>query len=260
MPSLFIRFVLSVLVWTVSGSIATNAATVAEVFASENVIGTLVVAKADGTIVHVHNDERAKLRLSPASTFKIPNTLIALDAGVVTSVDSRFTWDGVDRGVPTWNRDQTLKSAFGVSCVWCYQEIAREVGAAKYASALAAMEYGNQQLGDEVDQFWLNGDLQISAVEQIRFLQKLYGYSLPYSREHIDIVKAVMHVDEPGDYALYVKTGWTGARLSVGWYVGFVVRDDAAWLFAMNMHMDDAQQAGLRKALTIQSLQALGIL
>jgi beta-lactamase class D len=233
---------------------------VAELFEAEGVSGTLLVAATDGSILHVYNPERAKIRYSPASTFKIPNTLIALDAGIVTSIESPFKWDGQDRGVPTWNQDQTLQSAFRVSCVWCYQEIARQVGLGRYTSALADIDYGNQQPGQHVDQFWLNGDLQISALEQIDFLKKLYDYSLPYSREQIDIVKTIMLDEEPADYVLRAKTGWTGARLHVGWYVGYVENGDDAWLFAMNISMDSAEQAGLRKDLTIRSLHALGIL
>jgi beta-lactamase class D len=233
---------------------------VADIFESEGVAGTLVVATADGSILYVHDDEKSRMRYSPASTFKIPNTLIALDTAVVTSADSPFKWDGADKGSAAWNHDQTLQTAFAVSCVWCYQEIARNIGARHYASELAALGYGNQQIGQHVDQFWLNGDLQISAMEQIDFLKKLYDYSLPYQRGHIDTVKSIMLEEQTDDYRLYAKSGWTGPRLHVGWYVGFIEKDASTWLFAMNFSMADAGQAGLRKALTIRSLQALGIL
>lgn len=232
----------------------------ARVFQAEGVVGTLVVASADGEVLHMHNAERAETRFSPASTFKIPNTLIALDAGVVTSKATTFTWDRSDKGLPAWNRDQTLESAFKVSCVWCYQEIARSIGSERYKTALAGIEYGNQKLGDHVDQFWLNDDLQISAHEQIAFLRKLMDYSLPYRREHVDIVKDIMLAERTADYSLYAKTGWTGAKLGVGWYVGYVEKGDKVWLFAMNMRMDRAEQAALRKELTTRSLRALGIL
>ena len=233
---------------------------VAEIFQAEGLDGTFVLASSAGEILYVHNDERSRTRYSPASTFKILNTLIALDAAVVTSKNSEFIWDGKDRGVAAWNRDQTLESAFRVSCVWCYQQIAREVGNSRYLVALANNSYGNQYVGDQVDQFWLNDDLQISALGQIEFLVKLVNYSLPFSRQHVDILKAIM-LDESGtDYAIYAKTGWTGPGLHVGWYVGFVEKRDKTWLFAMNMRMDRAEQASLRKELSVRSLKILGIL
>ena len=237
-----------------------NADPVAEIFSSEGVDGTLVVASANGEILHLHNDERSVTRFSPASTFKIPNTLIALDLGVLESTDDSFSWDGVDRGLAAWNKDQTLLSAFRVSCVWCYQEIARKVGLVQYETALNLIGYGNQKVGDQVDQFWLNGVLRISAGEQINFLKSLLGVSAPYHREHIAIVKEVMREEQGADYVLYAKSGWTGPEQHVGWYVGYVEKADETWLFAMNMRMDEATEAPLRKELTVESLRAVGIL
>lgn len=253
-------FWLVVLIATGPAAFARDSAAVAAVFEADGVLGTIVVAAAASDQVYVHNRERSTTRFSPASTFKIPNTLIALDAKVVASAESTFTWDGHERDVPAWNRDQTLQSALQVSCVWCYQEIARAVGFDRYTDALAAMDYGNQRLGRHIDQFWLNGDLQISAVEQIEFLKKMLDYSLSFQRRHVDILKSIMLVERTADYTLYAKTGWTGAELHVGWYVGYIVTGEGTWLFAMNMRMDTAQQAALRKELTMQSLRALEII
>ncbi|NOX70190.1 MAG: class D beta-lactamase [Gammaproteobacteria bacterium] len=237
-----------------------STAVVADLFEAEGLDGTLVVASSSGEILHVYNDERSKRRFSPASTFKIMNTLVALESAVISSQDSIFEWDGIDRGVPAWNRDQTLQTAFRVSCVWCYQELARRIGKTRYVSALAHADYGNQQVGLEVDQFWLNDVLQISAIEQIDFLSRLVDASIPYRREYVDIVKNIMLDEQSTDYIIHAKTGWTGANLHVGWYVGYVETKEDTWLFAMNMRMDRAEQAALRKELTVRSLRALGIL
>ena len=111
-----------------------------------------------------------------------------------------------------------------------------------------------------MDEFWLNGDLQISANEQLAFLRKLYDYSVPYRREYVDIVKGIMLIEQSTDYTIHAKTGWTGTEPQVGWYVGYVDKSDETWLFAMNMRMDRPEQAALRKELTMRSLRALGIL
>ena len=105
-----------------------DTAKLAAVFERHNVTGTIVVESLLGDRTFVHNPERASIEYSPASTFKIPNSLIALGLGVVDSRESLFEWDGEDKGRSQWNQDQTLESAFKVSCVWCYQEIARDVG------------------------------------------------------------------------------------------------------------------------------------
>ncbi len=254
----FVAFTLSADAFGQGNAIASGA--LADVFEQHGVEATIVVTSLDGTALHVHNKARSSVRFSPASTFKIPNTLIALDGGFVTAKDSVFTWDGADKGLEQWNTDQTLESAFKVSCVWCYQEIARKVGAATYIKALQQIEYGNENVGEQVDSFWLNGDLGISAVEQIAFLRQLRLGRLPYLREHLDTLEEIMLVEQNADYSLYAKTGWTGAALAVGWYVGYVKTANGVYLFAMNMYMDKPEQAPLRRLLTIQALQALNII
>jgi beta-lactamase class D len=240
-----------------SGKAATDIAR--DLFRSHDIVATFAVASADGQVESVYNPERAAERFAAASTFKIPNTLIALDAGVVTSRDSTFTWDGRDRGLPFWNRDHTLASAIRFSCVWCYQEMARQVGREKYAEELARMDYGNQFLGDTPDRFWLNGDLKISALEQIRFLRKLFNDELPYRREHVDLLKEIMLVEEGEGYRIHAKTGWTGAAVTpqVGWYVGFMEAGAKTWLFAMNMQVDREADLPLRIEITKEALQTL---
>jgi len=128
------------------------------------------------------------------------------------------------------------------------QEMARNIGRKRYESALAMLDYGNQSIGGEVDAFWLNGNLQISALEQIEFLRKLSQYAVPFRRKHVD------------SHSIYAKTGWAATTPQVAWYVGFVTKGDETWLFAMNMRVDRPEQAELRKELTIRSLRLLEII
>lgn len=232
----------------------------ARLFDEAGTTGTLVVASADGEVIAIHDPDRAATRFSPASTFKIPNTLIALSAGVVVDEASTFEWDGVERDVATWNQDQTLATAFSRSCVWCYQVIARSVGRDTYLQELAAFDYGNRVVGGAVDRFWLDGSLAISATEQIAFLASLLGGELDVPEQHLEVLLNIMAVDETDDYALYAKSGWTGAALHTGWYVGFVDTADGRSLFALNIDMQRAEQAPLRKNLALDALRALDII
>lgn len=233
---------------------------VSEVFRAEEITGTFVAESIDGEISYIHNELRATTRFSPASTFKIPNTLVALNFGVVESKSSTFTWDGVDKGLERWNSNQTLETAFKVSCVWCYQQVARAIGRDKYESALAELGYGNQSVGEQIDLFWLDGSLEISAIEQVSFLRKLYNYDVPYQREYVDILRTIMVDQQTEQYTIHAKTGWAATEPQVAWYVGFVELEDSAWLFAMNMQVDRPEQAALRQELAIRSLRALGII
>jgi beta-lactamase class D len=150
----------------------------------------VVLAPLNGAEVVFGGDECAR-RTLPASTFKIPHALIALEAGVVTDT-SVIKWDGTKRDYDVWNRDQTLDSSIKMSAVWVFQQFAAAIGRDRELSQLRAFRYGSATFEHEVTSFWLNGDLQISPREEVAFLRRMYSYDLPVARRHIDTVKAAM--------------------------------------------------------------------
>lgn len=236
-------------------------AMMAKLFDDENITGTMLIESLDGTKRYVYNDERANMPLLPASAFKIPNTLIALQEGVVTA-DSIIVWDKVERSVRAWNQDQSLKSAFKSSCVWCYQSFARKIGLEKYNEYLKKLHYGNETTGHNVERFWLDGDLRISAYEQIAFLKKLYNNDLPFQQDHMDLLKSIM-IDEQGEnYIIRAKTGWAVPKDAEhhGWYVGYVESSKGVYFFATNLRIESADELPLRKLMTIQALKNKGIM
>jgi len=109
---------------------------ISRLFAEKGVDGTLVISSLKSGQTFIHNDARAGQRFSPASTFKVMNTLIAVEEKAIAGKDGRFTWNGHVYDLPSWNHDQTLASAFKVSCVWCYQQLAGRIGAEKYRTYL----------------------------------------------------------------------------------------------------------------------------
>jgi len=55
----------------------------------------------------------------------------------------RPSLDGIKRPIEAWNRDQTLRSAFAVSCLWYYENLAARIGLERYKRILAEVGYGN---------------------------------------------------------------------------------------------------------------------
>ena len=236
-------------------------ASIAKLFENAHVKGTILIESLDGKERYVYNDERAKTPLLPASTFKIPNTLIALQEGVVNA-DSIIVWDGVERSVSAWNQNQSLKTAFKSSCVWCFQLFARNIGLKKYNEYLKKLHYGNEKAAPDLERFWLDGALRISAYEQIAFLKKLYKNDVPFHKEHIDLLKSIM-IDEQGkDYVLRAKTGWAVPKDAEhhGWYVGYVESSKGVYFFAINLIISSSDELPLRKLITLEALKAKKIL
>ena len=245
----------------VSGQIQAEEPDIARLFSAAGIKGTMVIATLDGSKTYVHNEPRAQRRFPAASTFKIFNTLIALDEGVITAQDEVIHWDGRVHDWPDWNQDHTLKSAYAASCVWCYQELARRIGGERYRVHLARADYGQLQEPAEETTFWLDGALTISAREQVNFLRQVILRTLPYATSAYEGLGAVMLV-EPGEgYSLRAKTGWAARSMpQIGWYVGYLEQPGVTWIFAMNMDIDGKGGLPQRQALTRASLKVMGIL
>jgi beta-lactamase class D len=93
-----------------------------------NVSGTVVIKSLKSGKTYIYNKERSENKYLPASTFKIVNTLIALQEKIVKDENEIIKWNGKDYGMAVWNKDQNMKTAFATSCVWFYQELSKKIG------------------------------------------------------------------------------------------------------------------------------------
>ena len=233
---------------------------IAELFAQRDIKGAIVISSLRSGQTFIHNDPRANHRFAAASTFKILNTLISLEEKAISGKDDVFKWDGHTYTISDWNRDQTLESAFKVSCVWCFQELARKVGAEKYRNYLRKSAYGELHEPFVETTFWLDGSLEISAIEQVEFLKKIYQCSLPFSTPSYETLRQIMLVEQTPAFTIRAKTGLAGkSKPQVGWYVGYVETTKDVWFFAANLEIRDEKDLPLRLKLTREALQAKGV-
>ncbi len=187
-----------------------------------------------------HNPETSAARFPPCSSFKIWNSLIGLETGVLSDPDAPFwTWDKIERSLPGWNADQTWRSAFRVSCVPAFQDLARKIGPGRMQEWLDKIGYGDRNMAGRPDSFWLPREglegVLISPQEQADLLVRLLQSELPVRPENLAKLKDVMHVAGP----LYGKTGsglvrsrGQGVDYDTGWFVGFVTSGERPLVFA----------------------------
>jgi len=228
-------------------------------FDSVGVEGTFVLHRMGTNEFKTNDRKRAETRFLPASTFKIFNALVSLETGVITDEHETFEWDGVERSVLAWNRDHDLASAIRVSAVWYFQELARRIGRDRMQEWIDLVGYGNRDIDGEIDSFWLTGDIRISPLEQVRFLERLYKGDLPFSHRSMEIVKRILINEQTPEWTLHGKTGWGGDDGDqVGWYVGYVERTNAVWFFANNIHIVKNEDARTRVEIARAILRAEG--
>lgn len=191
-----------------------------------------------------YNKEQYKQPFIPASTFKICNSLIGLETGVISDENFVIPWDGKIYKNQAWNKDHDLKTAFKNSTVWYYQELARRVGGERMKFWLEKSAYGNTDTTGGIDKFWLTGNLRITPEQQIDFIKRLHDNKLPFSQRSMDIVKRIMIAKDSLNYVVRAKTGWGILQdNNIGWYIGYVEKGDNVYYFANCIQTADSDNA-----------------
>lgn len=230
-----------------------------EHFKQAGVPGTLVVADAKSGTIQGWNPERAAKRFIPASTFKIANSLIGLETGAVKGVDEVLPYGGKPQPFKDWEQDLPLREAIKVSSVPVYQELARRIGMERMAAGVKSLGYGNAKTGEVVDRFWLDGPLEISALEQIDVLQRLLDDKLPLKPETMKTVREIVSTEAVDGAVIHYKTGWcTATKPQIGWIVGWVEKEGVNSPFALNIDMADMKDAPKRMVILKGCLKAAG--
>jgi beta-lactamase class D len=232
-------------------------------FESYGVKGTFVLLDVQSGHRQCYNPARARERFLPASTFKIFNSLVALETRVIADQDEVIKWDGVKRARAEWNQDQRMREAFQRSTVWFYQELARRIGEERMRSFVTRESYGNCDISGGIDKFWLTGGMRISADEQIEFMRRLHQGELGFRDSVVNTVKNLLDLESNAEYTLRGKTGWgeTNGR-QIGWLVGSVQRQGRLSIYAMNLETSrkDFPMMEARRAIVFGILRKLGIL
>jgi beta-lactamase class D len=183
----------------------------------------------------------------PASTFKIVNALVGIETGRISNENMVIKWDGVVRVFPNgdtaagWNKDLSMKEAFKASAVPWYQELARRIGRDTMQHWLDTLGYGQRYgkftIGKNLDTFWLDNTLQVTADEELGLVKKLYFDQLPFFKSTQQMVKNVMLQEENANYKLSYKTGWgfqSNGR-AIGWMVGWIEENRHPYFFALQL-------------------------
>jgi beta-lactamase class D len=238
-------------------------------FTAAEVDGTFLLYDLKADEYSAYNSARARTQFIPASTFKIFNSLVALELGTIRDAEEILSWDKVSRDSPAWNHDQNMREAIANSTVWFYQELARRAGEKRMQRFINQVGYGNKNISGGVDRFWLDGRLRISAEEQVKLLEKLYRNELPFSQRSIDITKDILINEKTDNYVMRGKTGYAhcftfiqNCRLEgtdLGWWVGYVERADNVFFFALNLDVKKESDITARKQIVEAILRELKI-
>jgi len=239
------------------------------IFSDHNVDGSIVIYNLDKDQWTFSDENDANRRTIPASTFKICNSLIALEEKAIAP-ETIIPWDGKEKAfkgnvVKSWNADTNLESAFKNSTIWFYVELSKRIKRSTYARYLKEIGYGNLNLSEKGDDFWNYGNMEISPKNQVVFLAKLYKEELPFDKKNMALVKSYMRMKIDGPYTLSGKSGWgikNGA--DIGWLIGFLETDGDVYVYATRITADSNKVSNdfgkLRSTITLEAFRQLGVI
>ncbi len=232
LPLLFITYCSLFIISSCSVNRAKIDNSLKKYFEEQKVEGCFTLLNNATGEVTVYNMELDTTRFTPASTFKIVNSLVGLQTGAITNDTMIIKWDGKVRSNTEWNKDMGMKEAFKVSCVPYYQEVARRIGKDTMQKWLDSLNYGNKKMG-VLDTFWLDNSLKISPDEQLGLMKKLYFDQLPFMKSVHERVKNVMLQEDNTQYKLSYKTGWgfDENQNNIGWVVGWIEENNHVYFF-----------------------------
>ncbi len=239
------------------------------IFDRARVEGTFVLHEESTGRTFTTNARLADTGFRPQSTFKIPHALIGLETGVISGECHTWRWDGAPRTLKAWEQDLDLGGALTTSCVPCFQEVARGVGADRMRQYLRVFRYGNEDISGPIDRFWLDGPLRISPREQTEFLHRMLGGELPVPMKSVDLIWDLLEIESGPGFTWRGKTGLgTLDGRAIGWLVGYAERNDQRWIYAtfVRSRADaDPQAEGvrllpLRRAITREILRKAAVL
>ena len=210
---------------------------------------------------NIYDMDRAALRVSPDSTYKIYDALIGLEAGVITPENSTMEWNRELYPFQEWNTDQTLQSAMSASVNWYFQEIDKQLGTSAIDRYIREIRYGNENTKGGLSSYWMESSLKISPIEQVELLRKLYENNLGFGIQNVNAVKDSILLSSSEAGNLYGKTG-TGCidgKDVNGWFVGYVEAPDNTWFFAANIAANDDASGNSAAEITQHILSKINI-
>jgi beta-lactamase class D len=232
-----------------------------KVFEQAGLRGSFALLDAASGRTTVVDRARAEKRMVPASTFKIPHAVIALETGAVGDEREVVPYGGKAQRLPQWEKDMTLGEAIKTSNAAIFRTLAHRIGPERERRWLDRLGYGDRQVGKDIERFWVDGPLEISAVEQARFLSRFARLDLPVSKKSLLLVRDMLQVERKGDYTVYAKTGWSDTfEPGIGWWVGWVEWGGRISAFALNLDIATDADAGQRIPLARSLLKTLGAL
>ena len=223
--------------------------------------GSFVLYDMKADRYRIYNENKSTMRVSPDSTYKIYSALFGLESDAISSDNSTLKWNGQSYPYDSWNKDQNLSTAMGDSVTWYFQALDKRTDLNNIQGYLNEIDYGNQDVSNGIEQYWLESSLKISPVEQVQLLNSFYKNEFQFKEKNIQTVKDTLKLSKKKNLRLSGKTGTgnvNGNDIN-GWFIGYVETKENTYFFATNIQNGDNSSGSKATEITLSILKDKGI-
>jgi beta-lactamase class D len=149
---------------------------------------------------------------SPLNSFFILPSLIALDKGIINH--NQASWVSMD------------STAF-------YQNIINQIGRQSIIKTIDSIHYGKGVVSAQLDQFWKDGSLKITADEQLGLIKRSFFKELPFQKRSQEIFKKMILKEDNSNYKLSYLTS-TDSVTNNAWVLGYEEENTHIYFFVLH--------------------------
>ena len=212
-----------------------------------NIVKLLDSANVKGTFALMENGSGqftiTNLTLYKDSSYAPLNTFFAIPALI-----------GLDKGFISHD----TSSWVSLDSANYYNAIIEKIGRPSLLKTIDSLHYGKGIVSNELNSFWKNGSLRISADEQLGFIKKLYFGQLSFQKRSQEIFKKMILKENNANYQLSYIQGTDENNTDSFWIVGYVEENKHPYFFVMhlaaknNKLFDEASAVTLLKSILLQ--------
>jgi beta-lactamase class D len=206
-------FVFSAVLFACSPNNVTIDSSVVKMMDSAGVVGSFALLEnGTGKFTIANLSHYKDSASSPLSSFFILPTLIALDKGIINH--NQATWVSMD------------STAY-------YQNIITQIGRQEILKNIDSIHYGKGVVSANLNEFWKDGSLKITADEQLGFIKKLFFKDLPFQKRSQEIFKKMMVKEENSNYTLSYLPA-TDSLTNNTWVLGYEEENTHIYFFVLH--------------------------
>jgi beta-lactamase class D len=213
MKKYLVAFVFSVVLFACSPNNVTIDASVVKMLDSAGVVGSFALLEnGTGKFTIANLSHYKDSASSPLSSFFILPSLIALDKGIINH--NQASWASMD------------STAY-------YQNIITQIGRQTIIKTIDSLHYGKGVVSANMDAFWKDGSLKITADEQLGLIKRAYFKELPFQKRSQEIFKKMILKEDNSNYKLsYLHA--TDTLTNNSWVIGYEEENTHIYFFVLH--------------------------